>query len=222
MRHRRGADLALDRFLPEVAHRDVGPHVAVEVDQDRVPALKRVEQLRHAVMRLDLDRKTILAQAETLDHAARKRLPIDVRIGGQMRVEVPHRAVHLGGQHNAINFVLLPTEPRDDDRKLLAERSGRGGLAMRVRQHRHGGKFVRHRRNRVRHGVLRGAQRLQAIAQHQRMGHVVDVFGRTRKMDKLAARRKGGALQLLLDEVFHRLHVMVGGALDVLDALRVG
>ncbi len=44
VRHGRAADLLLGDFLLEVLERDVGPHVAAEIDQDHVDALDGVEQ----------------------------------------------------------------------------------------------------------------------------------------------------------------------------------
>lgn len=61
-----------------------------------------------------------------------------------------------------------------------------------------------------------------AGAQHQRVGQVVDVFAGAGEVDELAdlgqLRQLGS---LLLEEVFDRLDVVVGGALDFLDALGV-
>ena len=62
-----------------------------------------------------------------------------------------------------------------------------------------------------------------ALAQHQGVGQVVDVLGGAGEVDEFADRLQlGVAGDLLLEEVLHRLDVVVGGALDVLDPLRVG
>ena len=173
-------------------------------------------------MRLDLDREAVLPEAEALDHAARKRLPVHVGIGGEVRVEVADGAVHLRGQHDAVDLLLLAAEARRDDGELLAERGGRGGLTVRVGEHGHGRERVRHLGDLVRHLVLRRAERLQSVAQHEGVGHVVDVLARAAEVHELAARRERRARDLLLDEVLHGLHVVVRRLLNVLHALRVG
>lgn len=59
-----------------------------------------------------------------------------------------------------------------------------------------------------------------AFAQHQGVGQVVDVLAGAGEVDELADlgqfRQRGG---LLLEQVLHGLHVVVGGAFDFLDAL---
>jgi len=56
VRHRGRADLARPHALPEVAQRHVAPQVAIKVQQHRVEARHRAEQLRDVVVRLDLRR----------------------------------------------------------------------------------------------------------------------------------------------------------------------
>ena len=63
---------------------------------------------------------------------------------------------------------------------------------------------------------------VQPLAQHQSMGEVVDVLGGAGEMDELCDRlqlgqRVGNRGDLFLDEIFHGLDVVVGGALDRLD-----
>jgi hypothetical protein len=67
VRHGRGADLARDGALLEIAERDVAPEVAREVDQDGVEAREGVEQLRHVIMGLDLGGVGVPGQPERLD-----------------------------------------------------------------------------------------------------------------------------------------------------------
>ena len=64
VRHRGRADLALDCALLEVSHRDVHPHVAVEVEKHRVPARYRVKKLCDSVMAFDLRRQPVLPKAD--------------------------------------------------------------------------------------------------------------------------------------------------------------
>ena len=80
VRHRARADSRRRCLLREVAEADVAPGVARPVDQDRVAALDRVEQLGDRVVRLDLGRVGVELQAEPLlDDAAREAPPSRAR-----------------------------------------------------------------------------------------------------------------------------------------------
>ena len=177
---------------------------------------------RDPVVRLDLRREAVLPEPERLDHLARKLLPVGLRIRREMRVEVAYRAVHLGGHDEAVDLRRLAPEARNDDGELLAHGRRRRGLAVRVREHRNLRPFLRHRRNLRRHLVHRGAEDVLAVAEHQRVRHVVDVLARAGEVDELAALLERSALHLLLEKVLDCLYVVVRRLLDVLDALRVG
>ncbi len=63
---------------------------------------------------------------------------------------------------------------------------------------------------------------VQALAEHQGMGQVVDVFrgaGKVNKFGHGVQFRNAG--NFFLDEVLDRFHIVIGGAFDVLDALGV-
>jgi hypothetical protein len=72
-------------------------------------------------------------------------------------------------------------------------------------------------------GLLLGPQdRVARIAQHERIGEVVDVFRSAGEVEELAQPAAGiRGRELLLEEVLDGLHVMVGFALYGLDALRL-
>ena len=96
---------------------------------------------------------------------------------------------------------------------------------MGVRKHGDASPRLRHLRNGGGHLVHGGAERLLAIAQHERVGHVVDVLARAGEVDELKRLRaglpeRGG--ELLLEEILYRLDVVVRRPLDFLDAPRVG
>ena len=225
VRHRRRADLALLRLLPEVAERDVAPEVAVEVEQDRVGARDRVEQLGDAVVRLDLRRVRIELEAEPVDDLRRQALPVDVRVRDDVGVVVADRAVHLALDRHVADRRDLPREAREDVRHLLAERRRRRRLAVRAREHRRRRRArarARAARRDVRRAPAAGSSR-RASTQHQPVGEVVDVLGRAREMDEFAdARDLGHVGEALLQPVLDRLDVVVGRALDRLHALAVG
>jgi hypothetical protein len=91
-------------------------------------------------------------------------------------------------------------------------------------QHRHLGVLARARRVMASlNSSIAAAAPGARLAQHQRVGQIVDVLGGAGEVDELADRLQFGvAGDLLLEEIFHRLHVVIGGALDVLDPLGVG
>ncbi|MCY1418259.1 hypothetical protein D9M71_338130 [compost metagenome] len=92
---------------------------------------------------------------------------------------------------------------------------------MGARQHRYVGEFHRQFTDGV--GDLahqRQQYAVTAFAQHQGVGQVVDVFGGAGEVDELADLGQLRQLRgLFLEQVFHGLDVVVGGALDFLDAL---
>jgi hypothetical protein len=70
---------------------------------------------------------------------------------------------------------------------------------------------------------LRQQHLLARVAQHQRIGQVVDVLAGAGEVHEfLRLRETGVTADLFLDEVLDRLDVVVGGRLDRLDPLTVG
>ncbi len=224
VRHGRRTDFAFLEPLLEVTQAHIAPDVARPVDQDRVGARDRVEQLGHPVVRLDLDRVRIEAQAQRiLDHAAAERLPVEIGPGSQVRVVVAHRAVHLGQRPHLGDARARMLQARRNVGDLLAERGRRRRLAMRAAEHRHVGQRMCHRRELDQQRVERRQQhRLARRRQHQRMAHVVDVLAGAREVHELGRSfQLGVAFEAALEPVLDRLDVVVGGALDVLDGLRL-
>ncbi len=225
VRHRRRADLAGARLLPEVAQRDVAPGVAAPVDQHRVAARNGVEQLGHRVVRLDLGRVGVEGQPQPLlDDVAGEALPVEVGPGRQVRVVVADRAVHLGQQPHAVDALARRDQAGDDVGELLADRRRACRLAVRAREHRLPGVGLRQAAQALDHGVERGQQHLAARGpEHQRMRGVVDVLAGAGKVHELGGRAQlGVGRKARLEPVLDGLDVVVGDALDVLDGLRVG
>ncbi len=111
----------------------------------------------------------------------------------------------------------------DDVRDFLANRRGRCGLAVGSRQHGLAGEIVCHLAQRAQQFVdCRQDDLVARVAQHQRIGEVVDVFARAGEVDEfldgLDLSETGAAL---LEQVFDRLDVVVGLAFDRLDAFGV-
>jgi glutathione S-transferase len=223
VRHGRRADLAGDRALAEVADRDVGPDVAVEVEQDGIEAGQRVAQLGDVVVWLDLDGVGVPVEAEPRDETLGERRPVHLGVGRQVGVEVANRAVDLAEHRHRGELRALPREAVHDVGELLAERRWRGRLAVGAREHRQVGEVVGQCAQRIDQLVGGGQQGLVArLAQHQRVGEVVNVLGGAGEVDELGDRLElGVAGDALLEEVLDRLDVVIGRALDVLDALGI-
>jgi hypothetical protein len=222
VRHGARSDLALLQLLPEVAERDVAPQVAAQVDQHDVRPPGRVAQLGDAVVRLDLGGHRVEGEVEAGHEAFGERGPVDVGIGGDMRVVVADRAVDLAGEFDRRDLRALALQACDHVRQFLAQGGGRGGLAVGARQHRLRGLGAGHVAQGPDHAVERGQEQLAALAQHQPVGEVVDVLAGAGEVDELQRRGQLGIVaQPLLDQVLDRLDVVVGGALDLLDPGRV-
>ncbi len=141
-----------------------------------------------------------------------------------MRVVITHRAIDLAGQLHRRDLLALTFKARYHIGDLLAQRGGRGALAVGTRKHRLGGLGVGKGAQRGGNAVQAGQQHLAArLLQHQAVAEVIDVFAGAGKVHEFQRRTQlGVVLELLLDEVFHRLDVMVGGALDLLDPRCMG
>ena len=94
---------------------------------------------------------------------------------------------------------------------------------MRTRQHRQRGIRVRELAQLRDCAVECGQQHAVAcVAQHQRVGEIVDVLAGAGEVNELFRLRQFGVVaDALLDEIFDRLDVVVGRALDFLDLLAV-
>ncbi len=140
-----------------------------------------------------------------------------------MGVVIADRAVDLAEQGDLGDARPLRPQAMDDVGHLLAERGRRRGLAVGARQHRLIGMAM----GEVADGgdglVHQGQQHLIAPGlDHEAVGEVVDVFRGAGEVDELPDLGEFGvARDPLLQEVLDRLDVVVGGALDLLDALGV-
>ncbi len=185
VRHGRGADLALDGLLPEIAHGNVGPHVAVKIEQDVVPPRHGVKQLGHVVVRFDLRGQRILRQSQfVFDHAPRQCRPVHVRVGREVCIVVADGAIHLALDHHGADAFGLPAQAPDKDGKLLANRGRRRGLPMRARQHGNRTVCLCHSLKGIRDGVLAGRQGHDTILEHEGVRQVVDVLRGAGKMNE--------------------------------------
>jgi len=97
------------------------------------------------------------------------------------------------------------------------------GWPVRAREHREAGVLAGERIEARDDAIDRRQQHLvPAALQHARVREVVDVLGGGGEVDELGGRAHlGVAREALAQPVFDRLHVVIGGGLDRLDALGV-
>ena len=140
-----------------------------------------------------------------------------------MGVVVAHRAVDLAQQGLRGKLFSLPMQTIDQVGHLFSHSGGGGGLAVGAAQHGLVGQVMGQFADRLDQLIhLRQQYLAAALPQHQGMGEVVNVLRGTGEMDEFT-----DCLQLditgdlLLEEILHRLDVVVGGPLDVLDPLGI-
>ena len=222
--HGARSDLPGLDLLFEVFHRNVGPHVAREVDEDGVDALHVVEDGRQVVVVLDLRGVLRAAQPQRLVHEpVGESHPVDFGVGRAVGVEVARGAAELGRNGDVVEHEQLLFEPLDEYRKLFAQRGRRGGLPVRARQHRNLAPLLGERRQSVADllddGVVDARHRLP---ERERNGRVVDVLRREAEMHELLIGLQPEGVHFLLDDVLDGLYVVVGHRLDLLHAPGVG
>ena len=141
-----------------------------------------------------------------------------------MRVVVADRAVDLAQQFDVADGDVAAAQAIGDIGQFLADRGGRGGLAVGARQHRQLGMRVRQVGQARDQLFQRGQQDgIARTLEHQGVRQVVDVFRGAGEVDELGHRRDlGTGLRLFLEEILDRLDVVIGGRLDRLDALGIG
>ena len=220
VRHGGGADFAGDGALLEVAQGNVTPHIAVEVDQDGVEAGHGVEQLGDIVVRLDLGGVGVPGQTQGGNELLGELVPVHFRIGADVGVVVADCTVDLAEDLHRHDLLVLALQTVGDVGHLLAHGARGRRLAVGAGEQRHVTVLVGQ--------TLDLADQLLAIRlddlfaggfQHQTVGVVVDVFRGAGEVDELAdSRQLRVHFDFLFEEVLHRFHIMVGGALDLFDA----
>ena len=180
--------------LAEIAERDIAPQVAVEIDQDRVDARERIEQLGQTVMRLDLRRVRIEFETERPRRAAPTALPVDIGIGDAMRVVVAHRAIdlaldrHVGERRHRRSrrattlAISLPSVVGVAGWPCVRASIGTAACACASA------------RSSAIERLERGQQHIAPRRrEHQPVREVVDILRRAREMDELAPRARSPA-----------------------------
>ena len=100
----------------------------------------------------------LYVDAQALHEALGEARPVDLRGGGHVRVEVAGGAVDLAEQLDRGEAPARAPQAMRDVRHLLAERGGRGRLAVGAREHRHVGVLRGERVEARDDGVDRGQQ----------------------------------------------------------------
>ena len=109
VRHGRRTHFAGCDFLPEILHGDVRPYIAAEVCEDGGQAHEPVHLSGEVVVRLDLGRGKAALQSEALfNKAFGESLPIYIRIGDVMRVEVADSPSEFSAMGNVFEEPPLP------------------------------------------------------------------------------------------------------------------
>ena len=182
----------------------------------------RVEQFGHVVVRLDLRRVRIELEAEPVRrHLAAQRLPVDLRIGDQVRVVVADRTVDLAQERQRLRAsrrCRRCARPRWRFPCPASWAWPAGRACARASAPRRSPAPCRAARRRCRRSPA-AAPALCASASISAVRQVVDVLRRAGKVEELRHPGHFGKLrEALLQPVFDRLDVVVGRALDGLDA----
>ena len=125
MRHCRRTDFALFRFLLEVCKRNVGPNVAVHVDECRTDADKGVEYLRNIVIIVDLRSPDERFGAEAFrNEFFRRAQPVHIGFCRDMGVPVARSATEFALDFDLLKDVEFASETCREIDEFLAD-SGR-------------------------------------------------------------------------------------------------
>ena len=140
-----------------------------------------------------------------------------------MGIVVADRTVDLAEQGNFRDLFFLALQSCDDIRHLLADGRWRSRLSMGTREHRKGGVLMRHCTDCIDYLLQFGQKHtVAAVTQHECMAEVVDIFRGTGEMDEfIDGLELGSSGDFLLEKIFDRLDVVIGGALDLFYAFCV-
>ena len=221
MRHGGRADFAGNGLLFEMVERDIAPHVTIEINQDGVEAGDAVKQFGDIVVRFNLGGVRVPLDTQRGDELFAELVPVNFRVGGDVGVIVPHRAVDFAKNFNLIQLTILALHTVSDVRHLFTHGGRRGRLAVGAGKQRDIAILYRQVLNRV--DQLAPVWQDHFVAggfQHQRVGQIVDVLGGAGEVDKLGDRVQFCHVgDFFLEEILNRFDVVVGGALDRFDAL---
>ena len=168
------------------------------------------------VVAFDLGGQRVPGQAEAFDEALGDVLPVGARDGGDVGGVGAGGAVDLAEVFGAGDPVQLPVQPVRDDGQFLAQRGGRGGLAVRAGEHRHGAVVPGHGADLGDEGAGRRQPHiLHGPLDAKGVGEVVDVFGGAAEVHHGGQPVDSDAGQAAADVVFDGLDVVDRNGLDL-------
>src|ERR1700730_10169075 len=140
-----------------------------------------------------------------------------------MGIEVTDRAVELTEELLAAKRPALALQARREHRQLLADSGRRRRLAMRARDHRDTAPPPRHPAQGGNDRIQRRSKlTLAELLKDERVGEVVDVLRGAGEMDHPGRDLYTCRLDALAEKIFERLDVVIGRAVQLLDAACIG
>ena len=223
MRHRRRPNLASDNPLFEVVHGDVGPDIAVQIDEHGVNATQGIAPRGQVIVGFNLRGHRRARQPQDVFHKyPSEGQPINVRIGHMMGIELPRSTSKFCRIRRFGQGCPLTSQSIHKHLKLFPQSHWGGRLTMGTGQH---GDFLplqSETREIVNDGIQQGQNDAFRGSFHgERYCCVVHVLGRQPEMNKLLPCPHTQTLHAVLDKILHRLDVMVGHPFLVLHPLRI-
>ena len=224
MRHCRRTHFTCLDLLLEIFHRHIHPEVSVEVDDDGIDTLHRVEDGTQIVVVADLSGPLLTFQAQLLaDELVAESLPVVLRISDVMRIVVARRTTKLGCNLAGLQLVQLLRQTIDIHHHLLTQTCGRSGLSVCLGQHWDIlpliGILLKLSDEFLHLWIVHLVECILNAEWHRR---IVDILTGQAKMNEfLVIFKVANFVEFLLDEVLHSLHVVIGHLLDVLHTLRI-
>ena len=139
-----------------------------------------------------------------------------------MSIKVTCSTTKLAADRHRLKLRQLILQPISKHANLLTQTSGRSRLSMSFCQHRHIlpsiGKLIQL----IDHLLQRRNKRLiSSILHRHRHRSIIYILRSKTKMYKLLESLKPHLIETLFQEIFHRLNIVIGHALNFLDALSI-
>ncbi len=175
---------------------------------------RAVVQLDLPVVRFDLRRDGVEAQAQRLDERPRQFRPVDVGLGGDVRRPGAGGTRELREVLPGVELTHDALEAPREHADLLAHGGGRGGLAVRAREHRGVAVLLRELgEGGGDRAELRQPHALDRALHGQGVGGGVDVFARAGEVGQLGEGGEAQGVEAVAHEVLDGLDVVAGDRL---------
>ena len=211
--HGTGAHLTGLHLLAEILHGDILPEVAVKVYDDGIDTLHRIKDGCQAVIVAYLSGILLTLQSQFVrEESVGKGTPVILGICHMMGIEVTCGTTELGCHGTLLEHLLLSLESIDKHHHLLAQASRTGGLSVGFGQHGHIGPLLSILFQLVDEFLKQWEIHLRKSLSDTH-GHtgIVDILRSETKMDKLLESIQSTyGIELLLEEILHSFHVMIG------------